>query len=45
MNVPDEEVETFVENYQTDKRQGYVESVHKKMQRRINELGASSGGQ
>ena len=45
MNVPPEEVETFVENYQTDKRQAYVESVHKRMQRRINELAGSSEGQ
>jgi hypothetical protein len=42
MNVSAEEVETFVENYQTDKRQAYVESVHKRMQQRINALGASS---
>jgi hypothetical protein len=42
MNVSGEEIETFVENYQTDKRQAYVESVHRRMQRRINDLAVSS---
>ena len=45
MNVSGEEIETFVENYQTDKRQACVESVHRRMQRRINELAASSEAQ
>ena len=42
MNVPAEEIESFVDNYQTDKRQAYVESVHRRMQRRLDELAASS---
>ena len=45
MNVSGEEMEAFVENYQTDKRQAYVESVHRRMQRRINDLAVSSEAQ
>ena len=45
MNVSGEQIEAFVENYQTNKRQAYVESVHRRMQRRINELAVSSEAQ
>lgn len=45
MNVSPEEIETFVEQYQVEKRGAYVHSVHKRMQKRINELAASSEAQ
>lgn len=42
LNVSTEEIETFVDQYAPEKRAAFVQSVHARMKRKLDELDASS---